>query len=114
MHKINTYLDSQNTKDDEECAADEDDVADGLQRGEESLDHQLEAGRPVDHPQRLEGAHQPEHAQHPEDLALLAHDGGDGGVHQRDDHQRPVHPVPVVGEVTVRPVHKPGHFAGDF
>ena len=41
MHKINTHLDSQNTKDDEECAADEDDVSDGLEGRQECLDHQL-------------------------------------------------------------------------
>ena len=35
------YLNAENAEDDEECAADEDDVSDGLEGRQECLDHQL-------------------------------------------------------------------------
>jgi hypothetical protein len=43
-------LDPEDAEDDEECAADEDNVPDGLEGGEEGLHHQLQAGGSVDHP----------------------------------------------------------------
>ena len=45
-------LDPEDAEDDEEGAADEDDVADGLDGGEEGLDHQLQPGSSVDHPEQ--------------------------------------------------------------
>ena len=38
---VGMYLNAENTEDDEECAADEDDVSDGLEGRQECLDHQL-------------------------------------------------------------------------
>ena len=40
-------LDTEDAEDEEEGAADDDDVADGLEAGEQGLHHQLEARRPV-------------------------------------------------------------------
>ena len=91
---------------DEECAADEDNVSDWFEGREESLDDEFQAGRSVDNSQRFESSDQSEDSQHSEYFAFLAHNGCDGGVHQGDDHQGPVHPVPVVGEVAVRSVHE--------
>lgn len=45
-----THLHSQNAKDDKERAADEDDVPDGPQRGDECLHHQLQSRGAADHP----------------------------------------------------------------
>lgn len=44
------YLHSQDTKDNEESAADEDNIADGSQRGDESLHNKLQPGSSTDHP----------------------------------------------------------------
>ena len=46
-------LNAKDAKDDEEGAADEDNVADGLEGGEEGLHHQLQPGGPVDHSDHL-------------------------------------------------------------
>ena len=70
------------------------------------MDHKFQARCSVDNSEWLESSDQPEDSQHPEYFTFLAHNGRDGGVHQRDDHQRPVHPVPVVGEIAVRAVHE--------
>jgi hypothetical protein len=43
-------LDPEDAEDDEEGAADEDNVPDGLEGGEEGLHHQLQPGGSVDHP----------------------------------------------------------------
>lgn len=43
------YLHTQNTKDDEEGAADEDNVADGFEGGDEGLHHQLQTWSSTDH-----------------------------------------------------------------
>lgn len=43
------YLYTQNAKDDEEGAADEDNVADGFEGGDEGLHHQLQAWSSTDH-----------------------------------------------------------------
>ena len=45
------YLNAEDAEDDEEGAADEDDVADGLEGRDEGLDHQLQAWSPADHPE---------------------------------------------------------------
>ena len=57
-----SYLNTEDPEDDEEGTADEDDVADGLERGEESLHDELEAGRAVDDAERPERAHETEDA----------------------------------------------------
>ena len=44
------YLHAENTKDDEEGAADEDDVADWLEGRDEGLDDQLQPWSSADHP----------------------------------------------------------------
>jgi hypothetical protein len=59
---------AQNSKDDEECAADEHNVPDRFERGEESLDDKFEAGSAVDDSERAEGADKAEHAKDAEDL----------------------------------------------
>ena len=66
------HLNTENTKYEEECATDDDNVADGLETGEESLDHQLEAGSTVDHSEGSESSDQSEHSQHPEEFVILA------------------------------------------
>lgn len=43
------HLHAEYAEDDEERAADEDDVADGPERREQGLDHQLQARGAVDH-----------------------------------------------------------------
>ena len=48
---IVAHLNSENAKNNEKGAADEDDVSDRLQGREEGLDHQFEAWRAVDHPE---------------------------------------------------------------
>lgn len=46
------YLHTKNAKDDEEGAADEDNVADGFEGGDEGLHHQLQAWSSADHSER--------------------------------------------------------------
>ena len=46
------HLYSQDAEDDEEGAANEDNVSDGLQRRDEGLHHQLQTWSPADHPGR--------------------------------------------------------------
>lgn len=46
------YLDAKNAKDDEEGAADEDNVANGFEGGDEGLNHQLQAWSSADHSER--------------------------------------------------------------
>ena len=75
-------LNSQNTKNDEEGAADEDDVSDRFERREKSLDHELQPGSSVNNPERFQGSDESEDSQHPEYFAFLADYGGYGGVHQ--------------------------------
>lgn len=43
------YLNTKNTKDDEESTADEDDVANGFERSDESLHHQLQTWSSANH-----------------------------------------------------------------
>lgn len=45
------YLYSKNAKDDEESTADEDNVANGFQRGDEGLHHQLQTRSSAYHPE---------------------------------------------------------------
>lgn len=47
-----THLHSQDAKDDKECAADEDDVPDGPQRGDECLHDQLQSRGTANHPEK--------------------------------------------------------------
>lgn len=44
------YLNTKNTKDDEEGTADKDDVANGLEGCDEGLDYELQPWSPADHP----------------------------------------------------------------
>ena len=83
-------LDPEYAKDEEEGAADNDDVADGLEAGQQGLHYQLETRRPdnemvkkspfslrtdrrpVDDPERTESSDQAEHAEHPEQTIISA------------------------------------------
>ena len=65
-------LDPQDSEDEEEGAADDDDVADGLEAGEQGLHHQLEARSSVDDTQRTESADQAKHAEHSEQTVIGA------------------------------------------
>lgn len=49
---LGAYLHTKNAKDDEEGAADEDNVADGFEGGDEGLHHQLQAWSSTDHSER--------------------------------------------------------------
>ena len=101
MQKLSKYLNSQNSKDDEEGAADEDDVADGLQRREEGLDDQLEPGSSVDHSKGSKGSNEPKDSEDAEDFRRLTEDHDHHGVHQGHDDQGTVHDVPAGLEVSV-------------
>ena len=101
MQKLSKYLNSQNSKDDEEGAADEDDVADGLQRREEGLDDQLEAGSSVDHSKGSKSSNEPKDSEDAEDFRRLTEDHDHHGVHQGHDDQSTVHDVPAGLEVSV-------------
>ena len=68
-------LDSEDAEDEEESAADEDDVADGFERDEERLDHQLQARGTVDHAERLQDFEESQQAQHSEYLVLFTNNG---------------------------------------
>ena len=81
MQKLSKYLNSQNSKDDEEGAADEDDVADGLQGREEGLDDQLEPGSSVDHSKGSKGSNEPKDSEDAEDFWRLTEDHDHHGVH---------------------------------
>lgn len=50
-----SYLDPEDTKDDEECAADEDNVANGFEGGDESFHHQLQAWGSANHSEERRG-----------------------------------------------------------
>ena len=65
-------LNPKDAEDEEEGAADDDNVADGLEAGEQGLHHQLEAGRPVDDPERAESTDQAKHTEHPEQTVIGA------------------------------------------
>ena len=47
-------MDAKDAENDEECATDENDVADGLEGGEQGLHHQFQPRGPVDHPEKSE------------------------------------------------------------
>ncbi len=66
--QIEPYLHSQDPKDDEEGAADEDDVTDGFQRAEQRLNYKFEPRRSVDDPEGPERPDEPEHPEDAEDL----------------------------------------------
>ena len=106
-HTVILYLNSQDSKDDEESATDEDNVADGFERREESLDDELESGSPVDDSQRSERPDQTKDAEDVEDFAALAEDHGHQGVDDGDQDQRTVHDVPARLEVGVFAVKQP-------
>ena len=96
----------EDSENDEECATDEDNVTNGLQGGEKSLDNEFEPRSAIDDSQGLESSDQSEHSQHSEYFALLANNGGDRGVHEGDDDKDAVHPVPVVRKIAVGSVPK--------
>ena len=101
MH-ISKYLNSQDSEDDEESAADEDYVANRFKRGEKGLYNQFQTRSPVDHPEGSQSPHQPKNPQHPKDLALFTNNGCNSSVYEGYDDQSPIHPVPIVGKVTIR------------
>ena len=68
-------LDAEDAEYEEEADADEDDVADGFERREESLDHQFEARGAVDHSERLQDFEESQQSQHSEYLVLSANNG---------------------------------------
>ena len=72
-----SYLDTKDSEDDEECAANENDVSDRFQRRKKGLNDQLEAGSTIDHPQRSEGSDESEDAEDSKDFRRLA---------KNDDH----------------------------
>lgn len=49
---LGAYLHTKNAKDDKEGTADEDNVADGFEGGDEGLHHQLQAWSSADHSER--------------------------------------------------------------
>ena len=65
-------LNPKDAEDEEEGAADDDNVADGLEAGEQGLHHEFEAGRPVNDAERPESADQAEHTEHPEQTVIGA------------------------------------------
>ena len=68
LKKLNT----QDAEDEEEGAADDDDVADGLEAGQQGLHHQLEARSSVDDAQRTESSDQAKHTEHSEQTVIGA------------------------------------------
>lgn len=120
------HLDSKDTEDDEERAADEDDVADGPQGGDERLHDQLQPRRSAYHPagafkmhdggclppsfalEAIDAASVPERAQRTQE-AQDSEDAQDPvpaavgqreeDVHQRHQHQQPIQDVPAGLEV---------------
>ena len=104
---VGIYLNAEDSEDDEECAADQYNVADGFEGRQECLDNQLEPWCPVDDPERPQGSDQSEHAEDVEDLGPLPKDNGHQGVHHGDQHQRPVHDVPAGLEVGVLSIQQP-------
>ena len=74
-HYPTSDLDPEDAEYEEESAADEDDVADGFERDEERLDHQLQTRGPVDHTEGLQDFKESQQAQHPEYLVLFTNNG---------------------------------------
>lgn len=49
--RLFSYLHTKNAKNDEECTADEDNVANGFKGGDQGLHHQLKTWSSADHPE---------------------------------------------------------------
>lgn len=117
-------LDAEDAEDYEEGATDQDDVADGAQRRQESLYYEFETRGPVDHAEGAQGAQQPEdlhqdsdaiwkrrfltHPQYPKDARTVGADQRHQQIHNGYDDERSVHDVPTGSEVGVGTVTHAG------
>ena len=92
-----------------QSTADDDDVTDGSEGGEESLHHQFEARSSVDDPQRSQGSDDPKHSEYFENVSLAVvppNKCRDEPIYERDDNQQPVQSVPVIREIVPATHHE--------
>jgi hypothetical protein len=64
-------LDTQNAKNDEECATDEDNVANGFQGADQRHDNQLHARGTVDDPERAKGTEEAKNTDDTKDFGRI-------------------------------------------
>ena len=100
-------LNAQYAKYQEEGTADDDDVTDGFEWGEESLDNQLESRSSVDDPQGSQGSDEAKYTEYLEETVVPTSKCCDEAVQERDEDESSVKSVPVVRKVIPTPQHKP-------